>query len=79
MFSPSNGAFIQFKSDRDISLSTTCFESVQIVVVVKQKHGDHGAIDGKLLIRTTMKTMVIATSLSKPFDRNASQTYENGG
>lgn len=76
MFSPSNGAFIQFKSERDISLSTTCFESVQIVVVVKQKHGNQEAFDEKLLINTTMKTMVTATGLSKPFDRNALQTYE---
>lgn len=49
MFSPSNGAFIQFKSDRDISLSTTCFESVQIVVVVKQKQKNTFSIPTGLL------------------------------
>lgn len=40
LYSPGNGAFIQFKSSHDISLSTTRFEPIRIVVVVKQKEGN---------------------------------------
>lgn len=76
MYSPVNGAFVELKSDRDISLSTTRFESFRLMVVVKQKEHCTETFEAKLLLYTTKKTMIMAADLSGRFDRNAYQTYE---
>lgn len=76
MYSPGNGAFIQFKSERDISLSTTCFAPIQIVVVVKHEDGNADIFAEKLLLSTTKKVVLIAAGQSKRFDRNAPQIHD---
>lgn len=73
LYSPASGAFVQFKSSRDISLSTTRFEPIQIVVVVKQKEGNAESFAEKLLLYTTKTTIVAAAGLDKRFDRNATE------
>lgn len=77
LYSPRNGAFIEFKSDRDISLSTTRFESVGIMVVVKQKIGDKETFAERLLLYTSKQSIVVAAALSKRYDRNAQSSCES--
>lgn len=73
LYSPGNGAFIQFKSSHDISLSTTRFEPIRIVVVVKQKEGNAETFAEKLLLYTTQESIIAAFALDNRFDRNATE------
>lgn len=73
----SNGAFVRFKSERDISLSTTRFAAIQIMIVIKQKQSNNtDTFDAKLLLFTTKKALVLAGNLDQKFDRNTSFEYE---
>lgn len=74
LYSPLNDAFIQFISHRDIGLSTTRFEPIRIVVIVKQKEGNADTFAEKLLLYTTEKSIIAAAGLDKRFDRNAAET-----
>lgn len=50
MYSSESGAFVGFKSDRDISVSTTRFAPIRILIVVKDKIGDDEQFFEKLLM-----------------------------
>lgn len=74
MFSPVTGAFFRFKSDKDLSLYTTRYESIRIIVVVKERNG---TFREKLLLLTSRRQLMVAKQLNGLFDRSkAKNTHE---
>lgn len=66
--SPS-GAVFRFSTDSDLSLCTTTYAPVRIIVVVKDDESE--MFREKLLLVTSPQRMMVATDLDRPFDRNA--------
>lgn len=74
MISPEIGAFFSFKSDRDLSFSTSSFVPMRIIIVVKDKSGIFAE---KLMLLTCKKQVIVATEVNKAFDRIAAKgTHE---
>lgn len=67
--SPS-GAVFQFSTDSDLSLCTTTYAPVRIIIVVKDDD-ESEVFREKLLLVTSPQRMVVATDLDRIFDRNA--------
>lgn len=75
MFSPATGAFFRFKTDSDLSLYTTRYEPIRIIVVVKEQDG---TFREKLLLLTSRRRLMVAKQLNGLFDRaKAKNTFEN--
>lgn len=71
MYSLQSDAVMRFKTDLDLSILTTLFASIRMVVVVKQGDDENETFREKLLLTISENQMFIATELDVPFDWNA--------
>lgn len=71
LYSAISGAIFHFKTDQDISLLSTSYVPVRIIIVVKDKVGDNDVFEEKLLLLTSPQRLLVAAEVNKPFDRNA--------
>lgn len=68
---PQSGAMFRFTSANDLSLFTTGYAPIRILIVVKDSSGER--FTEKLLLLSSMNRVLIATSLNKPFDRTSAE------
>lgn len=71
MYSLQSDAVMRFKTDLNLSISTTLFTPIRMIVVVKQGDDENETFREKLLLSTSEDQMIIATELDEPFDRIA--------
>lgn len=65
-YSTSNGIYLRFATDKDLSLLSNSFGHARIVVVVKDNNGN---LIQKLTLMTSKTKMMLAVSMNKPFDQ----------
>lgn len=66
--SSQSGAFFRFKGESDLSLLSTSYAPVRIIVIVKDKVGENEVFREKLLLLTSPQRLMVATDLDRPFD-----------
>lgn len=72
-YSKQSGAIFRFKTDNDISLLSTTYAPIRIVIVVKDKVGENDVFEEKLLLLTSPQRLLVASEVNKPFDRNVAK------
>lgn len=77
LLTPESGAIFEFKSERDLTIQTTRFAPIRIVVVVKELVENKDVFYEKLVLLTSKKQIIVASKLNDVFDRNAcSETHD---
>lgn len=66
MYSSVTGAFFQYKSEHDLSLSSNAFVGIRIAIVIKDSDHFHE----KLLLLTSMTKLMVAKNVDKKLPQN---------